>query len=670
MQKLIIATACVISLTANAYATQSNQQPIGLAEVKVVAKKPSNAAKKNQTQLRKLKTLPPGQALPNIATQKPTDNGRSTAKIMNNMPGVQILGGARTVAKSLTIGGLANQRVFVGIDGVNDNLSFFGHNQTRVFLSQYLYKTATVSGSGSNLTYGSGNLGGAINFVTLDPADLLHNKNFAGRVGLGAGSADTSLNANAAVALKKDKVSFLVSALGGHANDVRLGGGAKLDNSANNNLQYLAKTVWDISSAQSLKLSILSMQNNGLYPEDTNKEQAATNPTSNYRYLQRQTMLDYHLDPDNKYTDFNFKTYYNENHFRSMPTNDGDGFALPQDMHVNTTGLMLSNRTKIARQDLLYGAEYSFVNGYDNCKTNTMVNYPAAKQNSYALYLHDNWRLVQRLTVGAGARLNSYNSKGGELTNNHTFVTKQASINYNIFENLNIFAGYTEGFRIPSLQDLYLAGTHPSNGPAFLRFLANPNLKPEIGHNKTIGFSSVSYFKHKQSLSFSSHLFFNDVDNYIIRAFVSVGGDGLAQDKNINISKAQLHGYVVSGDYHNQYFDLASNFTYTTGKTNTAYTDYKGNPIPAGNYLPIPRAKGLVQLGVPVYAVDSSIQTQVEYALDQKRLPFTVAFARVPGYVILNLIYQWQPRFAKNLTVNLGVDNILDKDYQNYDGAY
>ena len=71
-------------------------------------------------------------------------------------------------------------------------------------------------------------------------------------------------------------------------------------------------------------------------------------------------MLEYRFNPDSPYINLNVKTYYNENHFASTPLSDAGGFGVPQDVHVNTTGVKLSNKSVIATHHIFYDGEYSF----------------------------------------------------------------------------------------------------------------------------------------------------------------------------------------------------------------------------------------------------------------------------------------------------------------------
>ena len=147
---------------------------------------------------------------------------------------------------------------------------------------------------------------------------------------------------------------------------------------------------------------------------------------------------------------------------------------------------------------------------------------------------------------------NGYQSESTSASNSDHLFTKQASVSYKIIEPLKVYAGYTEGYRIPSLQDLYLGGNHPENVPVY--FKANPNLSPEIGRNKTIGLVYDQAFAYRQKVKLSANVFLNDVTNYILNSTVELKPHPQKSvNQNINAPEARLYGYMLSANYRNAY---------------------------------------------------------------------------------------------------------------------
>ena len=124
----------------------------------------------------------------------------------------------------------------------------------------------------------------------------------------------------------------------------------------------------------------------------------------------------------------------------------------------------------------------------------------------------------------------------------------------------------------------------------------------------------------------------------------------------------------MNAQYSTPWFSLMSNFTYTRGKTQSDYVNEEGEVIPSGNPLPIPRAKGLVSLAVPLQRIESDVTINVNYAVAQKHILTGTAASNVPGYMLLGLAYSWHPKgLLDGINITAGVDNALNHNYVNYD---
>ncbi|MFT6835861.1 MAG: hemoglobin/transferrin/lactoferrin receptor protein, partial [Francisellaceae bacterium] len=270
-------------------------------------------AKKNKSESMAKQKQKSGQSLPVLSELNSNpENGNSTLKDLNNMGGVMLEGGARAITQNINIGGLSGDQVYVAVDGINNQLTDFrhGHNSARQLPNPFLFKQVSASAGGTNILYGSGNLGGAVNFVTVDPSDFIHDdKWYGGSLTFGAESGAPGGNVGGAVAFKAKEVSVLFDVVGAQNNDVRLGQGGTLDNSSSENLQYLAKAVWDIDTSQQIKASFLSMHNSGKYPANNNKVQSDGNPATQFDFLQQQSNLIYTYNPNNPYIDFKIQGF-------------------------------------------------------------------------------------------------------------------------------------------------------------------------------------------------------------------------------------------------------------------------------------------------------------------------------------------------------------------------
>lgn len=664
MRKKIL-SAILFPVTSFIYADETSPNSnVILNEVQVVADR-NKQAKATSSQLTARES---GNAIPSLTTAAPMDTVHSTAYELNDLAGVSILGSSQGISQQISIGGLNGSNIYVSIDDLNNYFSSFGHNQTNQLLSPFLFKEVSATQTGSNITYGSGNVGGAVNFTTIDPEDLLQGDKLSTQASVGGNSGTNGSSGSAALAARTGKVSYLLDIVAANNNDMQLGNTGTLPYSANNNYQLLAKVGVDISKSQNLKFSFLGMENQGQYPSTVTNTVTNTNPPSNFLFQQSQSAVDYSYDPNNPLINLKTKLFYQTNVYQSSPINNGKGFALPQNISVNTSGLKLQNTTKIVGQNLLYGIDYTNIAGNDAYNSGTILNFPSASQQLYGAYIQDSWDITKEINVTAGTRYNNFQSQSGSFNNNGGIFTSQGAVNYHFLPDWIAFVGYSEGFKAPTIQELYLGGDHPYAGPSpFLSILPNPGLQAEVGHNKTVGLKYDTAINDVQHLSASVTGYLNNVSNYILNTYVgNVGPTALNQ--NINIPNAVLYGYILSAKYTSPWIIVDTNFTSTNGTTQSSYVSPTGQAIGAGTPLPIPQAKGFLGLGFPLPSIDSLLEPTLNYAMNQPMTPPNVP--GVTGYTLLGLMYKWQPRnnSMRGFQVIAGIDNILNENYQTYNG--
>ena len=212
---------------------------------------------------------------------------------------------------------------------------------------------------------------------------------YGGSVTAGAETGAPGGNIGGAVAIKTGSVSFLFDVIGQKNANVRLGEGGVLDNSSAQNLQYLAKSVWDIDTHQQVKVSYLSMHNSGNYPVNNKVESAGNpatefeqhshheghsdheghchhqqvNPATEFDYLQQQSNLIYTYNPNNPYVDFKIQGFYNRNNIQSnsVPSSTPLDTIYSQKILLTQTGVNTQNASTIYEQHLLYGTDYQYI---------------------------------------------------------------------------------------------------------------------------------------------------------------------------------------------------------------------------------------------------------------------------------------------------------------------
>ena len=641
-----------------------------LGDIQVVAAKVKNEKKEKPSMAQKAQST--GLSLPALSSSDADpEDGYTTIRKLENMSGVMVQGGARAITQNVVIGGLDGDQVFVSVDGINNQLSFFrhGHNSARQLPNPFLYKKVTASAGGSNILYGSGNVGGALNFTTLDPLDIISDENWYGaQVTGGTQSGAPGGNVGGAAAFEAgDGFSFLFDVIGEKNNNVRLANGDSLDNSSAQNIQYLIKGVWDIDNHQQVKLSYLGMDNRGSYPTNNNKPESPSNPATDFTYTQGQSNLIYGYNPNNPYVDLEVQAFYN---FNNITSNALTGIDVPeQNILLTQMGINTRNETTIYDQHLLYGTDYQYLEGKDKSDSGIYEQFPNSSQQLYSVFIQDSWDIIESLNLTVGGRMNGYYSQSDQSSANQgVLFTKNATLTYEIIEKWTVYVGYNEGFRIPNLQELYLNGYHVGSDTKF--FIANPDLSPEISQIKTVGTQFAQNITRDQSFTLGGNFFLNNVKNYIV--FSDIGNPDPSGPpiirQNINIPDSVLYGYEVNGGYYSPWFELTTNFTYTRGYSQSDYVDGGGDTVAAGNPLPIPRAKGYISLTFPIDILESSFNINSNYAVRQNFVPQGSSIDPVPGYMLMGLAYTYEPTDdLKGLTVTFGIDNLFNQNYDYYD---
>jgi len=124
--------------------------------------------------------------------------------------------------------------------------------------------------------------------------------------------------------------------------------------------------------------------------------------------------------------------------------------------------------------------------------------------------------------------------------------------------------------------------------------------------------------------------------------------------RNVNVTNAELDGVEIEAYYDSRYFYLRGNFSTIDGRDATS-GDYVGVLSPSMVF---------VDSGVKFGGGDFRLGGRVNIASDFDKVN-TPADAR-DGYVVGDIYAVWEPSVGgmKGLRIDLGVDNVTDKDYE------
>ena len=228
-------------------------------------------------------------------------------------------------------------------------------------------------------------------------------------------------------------------------------------------------------------------------------------------------------------------------------------------------------------------------------------------------------------------------------------TTPRAGITYLITPQNNVYFNYSEGFRVPTLDELFALGP----------FTSNPDLKPVKSRNYEIGTNNRIGTRHEVQLA----LFRADVrDEIFFTCIICDGNDG----QNRNIDKSRRQGIEATlKERISKYFDATVNYTYTEAQILTATNLSPTKVVSPGSTLPLVPKHRLGVTGnlypAPGWTVSLTglyVSTQFFLGDEANVQP------RLPGYFRMDgrIAYEREVPGGK-LRAFLMLNNILDQKY-------
>ena len=217
---------------------------------------------------------------------------------------------------------------------------------------------------------------------------------------------------------------------------------------------------------------------------------------------------------------------------------------------------------------LTVGAETT---NYDTDKSGTMGtslgSISGKSSTEYALYIQDELKVGEKLLVIPSVRYNHHDAYGSETTPN-------IGTTYSFTDNQRIKVNYGEGYRAPSINELYSETGPVVAGGAAAQLIANPDLKPEKSKGYEISYEQefgdtetiLTYFKNDKEDAISQRLIRPGVYQY---ANIS---ETTTEGVEFEIKKPLGNGFALVGNYayldamdkeNNTRLDWSARNTYT-----------------------------------------------------------------------------------------------------------
>jgi hemoglobin/transferrin/lactoferrin receptor protein len=595
-----------------------------------------------------------------IETAQPLDLG----DLLQDLANVSIGGGPRGVAQQVVIRGVGDDRILFLLDGARQNFSR-AHNG-RVFVDPELLKQVEVLRGPASALWGSGAIGGVVALTTVDAADLLGPGETAGaRVKLGyQGVNDQWLKGVSAYGLLGDSVDLLADIAHRDGGDIELGDGSTLEHSADESMSGLFKFTWTPVADHSLSATLQTFDEQGEVPSNP---QIASTPADlvDRDTRQRNLSLRYRFEPaDRPLLQPSLLMFQNVSDITERRLADGR----LDETEVTTRGFDLRNRSEW-RNGAVSHALTVGVDGYEDeavAERNggPRPSFPDARQRVVGVYLHDEIRIGDRVTVVPGLRWDRYESDpgtGAVAGQDESALSARLSLSYALTDWLNVHAAYNQAFRAPGMSELFVSGTHFSCGPGCANlFVPNPDLEPETAHNTELGLSAqkTDLFQPDDRLTARLALFRNDVDDFIDQivdfTFAPVPGNPGRGGVSFfeNVSDARLEGFEVEAAYDARRWFARAAYGRTRGENRAT-----GEPLSA-----IPADELTLGAGIRLAAFE--LGWKGRFVAEQDRV--SQGGTESNGYDLHDLYLTWRPQgFGRDrVRVDVGIDNLFDEGYR------
>ena len=231
-------------------------------------------------------------------------------------------------------------------------------------------------------------------------------------------------------------------------------------------------------------------------------------------------------------------------------------------------------------------------------------------------------------------RMDPVFAEGAPLRSSSSFFNGNIGLNYNLTDNINLYANASRKSRFPTLKEFYseLLGSYE----------ANPDLTSEQSYNYELGAAT-----EVSEINISAALFYNNVNDMI--QIVTLG-DNVRQYQNIN--KADLMGFEFDIRYNFSFLNSTLNYTFLSAQNAEDESELPNRPAHVINFL----------LGK---AYNSGFKWNTEASFISKLYSYdsdSGDLKRQRDYLLVNAKIAYS--LFTNYSVYFRINNITDKLYE------
>lgn len=609
------------------------------------------------------------------------EQASNAGQLFRNVPGVQTAGSDRPLGFAFNIRGIgateqsaSEARIIVNIDGVPK--FYEQYRLGSLFTEPELLKRVEVlRGPASATLYGSGAIGGVVNFETRDAGDFLADGDKgAVRLKFGLDSNGKGRVASGILALRPSEGHEFLAALGYRTSDeAEDGAGDPLPGSNGASVSGLLKGTFALNDRQTLRLSVQTWESD---EEDATLAQTGGSVTTPAFGLVDRRVRDttvsavWQATTDSAWLNPKVQLSYSDTSVRQRDATDFAGVPQPcfpfasnvnvfcdVDYSYRTTMLKAENTASLQGTGweafLTAGVQLTDQDRVTNSPG--VLNFqPGGNDRKIGVYAQGEIVLGDRLTIIPGARIDVGKRRpdadipGGEEVSDSAKALTLAAM-FKVTDDLSVFGSLARTERLPTLDELYSYSA--TKGPAL-------DLDREVATNIELGvaFQREDVFRSGDSLQVKATAFRNRIDDLIA---VTAPTDTTFF---ANQSDADFWGGEIEAGYETERFLARLAYANIRGQDRTF--DYTPATVPAEN-LALTLGYRFPERGIEV----GWRGTFVDATKTGTRSATTglITETSYGNHDIHDFYVSWQPEGGAldGFDVQFAVENAFDEDYRN-----
>ncbi|EPG0531342.1 TPA: TonB-dependent receptor [Vibrio harveyi] len=594
--------------------------------------------------------------------------------VLNTMPSVTVDGNAR-YSRKVYIRGMEDKFSVVTIDGARQEGQLFHHSGDQTF-DPAMLKLAEITLGGNSVLSGAGAINGSFKYETKDPSDLLSEGESVGaRVKTGYQTAYERFTTNVAVyAQLNDELQLMGIINYSEDGDLYIPGKDDVTSKQGELKSGLVKLVFVPNDANEFKLTFNTYQDGGKRQLSGEKAGALyLHDDHNYNSLNRDTVtFEHRFDNGSDLVNLKTNLYYNRQYMERDAlveeygdwkkvngawefTKDGDLSIPDREYNVTTIGGDIRNISWVGEHELTYGFEgYKAEQWIDSglghytsgSKQGQTKNYDmdGGTVTAYGIYAQDAFEINDFRFV-TGLRYDVH-ELGGVFKGKYDQLSPKFQGEYQTTDNLKLRIGYGRLFKGASLPETLTMKAASD--------VKQSDTKAMTGNNYEAGFDydmSGLLMADDAILGFTAYQY--DLDNQ------------MHPTKNnttlVNQYDVEVWGVETVFTYSIEDFALYANHSYSDGEQTSLKNGKKSHMNKTG----IHNIKAGFKYDLTsefVFGWDSRFVPGNDYK-DEDGDKIERA-----GFATHNLWAAYVPDFAKDLSLNLAVDNLFNKQYAEHTG--